>query len=72
MLRWFGHVERMSERRLRKGIYVADVSGNALERPDLIGKILQKGQVRSTRNRRACMNVDEVKGLCKNVAGGVL
>ena len=28
MLRWFGHVERMSER-LTKGIYVADVSGYA-------------------------------------------
>ena len=38
MLRWFGHVERMNERRLTKGIYMADVSGNAgdaLERPTL-------------------------------------
>ena len=43
---------------------------------DLIGDILQKGQVRSTRNRRACMircmNVDETRGVCKIVAGGVL
>ena len=29
MLRCFCHVGRMSERRLTKGIYVADVSGNA-------------------------------------------
>ena len=39
MFRWFGHVERMNERRLTKGIYMADVSGNAgrdtLERPTL-------------------------------------
>ena len=77
MLRWFGHVERMSERRLTKGIYVADVSGNAgwgrprKAYPDLIGEVLQKGRVRSTRNRRACMttycvNVDEAKGVCKD------
>ena len=62
MLR-FGHVERMSESRLLKGIYKADVNGNTWRgRPrktyyyiDLIGDVLQKGQVRSTRNRRACM-----------------
>ena len=29
MLRWFSHVKRMSEKRLTKGIYVTDVSGNA-------------------------------------------
>ena len=29
MLRWFGHVERMSESRPTKRIYTADVSGNA-------------------------------------------
>jgi hypothetical protein len=29
MLRWFGHEERMDERRLTKKIYEADVGGNA-------------------------------------------
>ena len=56
-----GHVERMSESRLKKYIYKADVSCNAeIERHrrtyiNLIDAILQKGRVRSTRNRRACM-----------------
>ena len=51
---------------------MADVSGNA-ERgrprntyPDFIGEVLQKGRVRSTRDRRTCMNVDEAKGVCKD------
>jgi hypothetical protein len=29
MLRWFGHIERMDERRLTKEVYEADVGGNA-------------------------------------------
>jgi hypothetical protein len=29
MLRWFGHVERMEERRLTDEIHEADVGGNA-------------------------------------------
>jgi hypothetical protein len=29
MLKWFGHVERMDERRLTKEIYEADLGGNA-------------------------------------------
>jgi hypothetical protein len=34
MLRWFGHVERINERRLTKEIYEANVGGNAgRERP---------------------------------------
>ena len=61
MLRWFGHVEGMSESRLKKGIYKADVSGNTgtLGHPstgktyiDLVGEVLKKSQVLSTRNRR--------------------
>jgi hypothetical protein len=36
MLRWFGHVEKMDERRLTEGIYVTVLSGNAaMERPIL-------------------------------------
>ena len=52
-------------------------AGDALEKtyPDLIGQVLQKGRVRSTPNRRACMtrcmNVDEAKGV-RIVAGGGL
>jgi hypothetical protein len=76
MLRWCSHVERMEERRLPKEIYEADVGGNAgsgrlrLTFLDQIGEVLEKGQVKSTRNRRACMRnlmaVEEAKGVCKN------
>jgi hypothetical protein len=73
MLRWFGHVEKMDERKLTKEIYEADVGGNVGRgRPkrtflDQVGEVLEKGQVRSTRNRRACMRnlktVEEAKDL---------
>jgi hypothetical protein len=37
---------------------------------DQIGEVLEKGQVRSTRNRRACMRnlmtVEKAKGVCKD------
>ena len=43
---------------------------------DVIGEVLQKGQVRITRNWCACMirciNVDEAKEYVRIVAGGVL
>jgi hypothetical protein len=72
MLRWFGHVERMDERRLRKEIYEVDVGSNAGRgRPrrtflDQIGEVLEKGQVKSTRNRRACMR-NLIKGKKRKV-----
>jgi hypothetical protein len=70
MLRWFGHVERMDERRLTKEIYEADVGRNAGRgRPRRIF-LDQIEEVKSTRNRRACMRnlmiVEEAKGVCKD------
>jgi hypothetical protein len=59
-----------------KEIYVVDLDGNAgrgrRRRTFLsqIGEVLEKGQARSTRNRRACMRnlmtVEEAIGVCKD------
>jgi hypothetical protein len=54
MLRRFGHVERIDERRLTKEIYEADLGGDAGRgRPrriflDQVGEVLEESQVEST------------------------
>jgi hypothetical protein len=74
-LTWFGHVGR-NERSFKKEIYEADLGGNAGRRKprqtflDQIGQVLEKGQVKGTRNRWACMRnlmkVEKAKGVWKD------
>jgi hypothetical protein len=64
MMRWFGHVQRMDERRLPKEIYEVDLGGNAEMGPrrlflDQTTQVLEKGQVKSTQNRRVKVEVDK-------------
>ena len=62
VLRWFGHVKRMSDERMAKKIYDGKVSGKrGRGRPRLtfentVSKILEEDHVKSMRTlRRACM-----------------
>jgi hypothetical protein len=64
----------LDEKRLTKKIHEADVGGNA-EGPsrtvlDQIGEVLEKGQVKNTKNRRAwgrnLMTVVKANGVCKD------
>ena len=54
----------------------SDISDIRRTYTDLIGEVLQKGQVRNTRNGVLCMNrclsVDEAKEYVRIVVGGVL
>jgi hypothetical protein len=70
-LRWFGHMERMSEERLTKIVYKAERMGERrCSRPRIgwmerIENILREG-LRSTKCRRACMRVEEAKDVCRD------
>ncbi|CAK1596166.1 unnamed protein product [Parnassius mnemosyne] len=77
VLRWFEHVERMSEDQMVKKIYSAKVNIKRCRgRPrltfeDHVSKLLEEGRVKSTRiPRRACMkkimNLKEAQEVCKD------
>ena len=76
MLRWFGHVERMNDERLTKMVYVEEVRGKRKRgRPrkswaNQIEEYLKDGNVRSHKNKRACMRgcmrMNEAKEICQN------
>ena len=77
VFRWFGLVERMSDKRMPKKIYDGKVNGKrGRGRPRLtfqntVSKILERGHVKSMRTpRRACMKrfmtVDEAKEVCRD------
>ena len=75
-LRWFGHVERMSNKRLTKRVYEGKVDGKLGKgRPkkrwlDGVNGIIKNREIRSMKNKRACqkqlMNLMEAKEVCKN------
>jgi len=76
LLRWFGHMERMSNERLTRRIYVGEVEGRRPRgRPkrawtEQIGLILKERGVKSMNNRRACMkrcmSVEEARNVCQD------
>ena len=75
-LRWFGHVERMSNERLVKQVYDGEIEDERLcGRPrnnwmNMIESLLRERKIPSVRNKRACMkgimNLDEEKVVCQD------
>ncbi|GBP12759.1 hypothetical protein EVAR_6092_1 [Eumeta japonica] len=77
MLRWFGHLEKMNDSRLTEQIYRANVCdekvGKGHPRKSYVvhfDGLLKKGQMSSTRNRRAStirsMDVSEASEICRD------
>jgi hypothetical protein len=71
-LRWFGHIERINEERMKEKIYMAKRKGvrkrgrPRATRPHT-DQILKDGDVTSRRNRRACMrNCMNVREVCQD------
>jgi hypothetical protein len=68
MLRWLGHVERIGERRLTKGVYETVLSSNAVRgRPrrtifDQIGQVQEYSKKASVCEE---LKVKEARGVCK-------
>ncbi|GBO98451.1 hypothetical protein EVAR_84_1 [Eumeta japonica] len=77
MFRWFGHLERMNERRLTEQIYRTKVCDRKVGKgsprkfqADHVGGMLKKDQFLGTRNRRAgmkrLMDVSDAREICKD------
>jgi hypothetical protein len=76
LLRWFGHVERMSDERMTKKIYNGTIAGKKGKgRPrktwvDEVDSVIRGKRVPSTMNKRRCMSrvmdLKEAKEVCKD------
>ncbi|KAF1010546.1 MAG: hypothetical protein GAK29_05048 [Acinetobacter bereziniae] len=76
VLRWFGHVERMSSNRVAKQVYMGQVNGKlGRGRPrkrwlDRVTEMVKARKIRSCKNKRSCQRIYvdllEAKELCKD------